>query len=178
MRRPLTPSQLTDDAGPGWTGAAARTAVVAVLLAVAVTGLRAQGAFSHRGSSALANAGGRVIYTAFGVAEGAGLVACVVALVLYLRGLRRLRSEAEAGEWRRPPVPWWAKFVTMLYALAMLAAPGVILLASRHRRSSSATPLRPSGPLVPRPGTGTRPGRPGAVPTGRCWPAWRSPSWP
>ena len=147
--------------------AAARTAVVAVLLAVAVTGLRAQGAFSHRGSSALANAGGRVAYTAFGVAEGAGLVAGVVALVLYLRGLRRLRSEAEAGEWRRPPAPWWAKLVTTLYALALLAAPGVILLASRHRRSSSATPLRPSGPLIPRPGTGTLAGASGS---GSNWP--------
>jgi len=146
--------------------AAARTAVVAVLLAVAVTGLRAQGAFSHRGSSALANAGGRVISATFGVAEGAGLVAGVVALVLYLRGLRRLTSEAEAGEWRRPPAPWWAKLVTLLYALALLAAPGVILLASRHRRSSSAT-LRPSGPLVPRPGTGTLAGASGS---GSNWP--------
>ena len=147
--------------------AAVRTAVVAVLLAVAVTGLRAQGAFSHRGSSALANAGGRVAYTAFGVAEGAGLVACVVALVVYLRGLRRLKSGTEAGEWRRPPVPWWAKLVTLLYALAMLVAPGVILLASRHRRRGSATPLRLSGPLAPRSGTGTLAGASGS---GSNWP--------
>jgi hypothetical protein len=146
--------------------AAARTALVAVLLAVAVTGLRAHGTFSHLGSSALANAGGRAIYTAFGVAEGAGLVACVAALVLYLRGLRRFKSEAEAGEWRRPPAPWWAKLVTVLYALAMLAAPWIILLARRHRRTSG-TALRPSGPLVPRPGTGSLAGASGS---GSNWP--------
>jgi hypothetical protein len=140
--------------------------VVAVLLAVAVTGLRVQGAFSHRGSSALANAGGRVTSTAFGVAEGVGVVACAVALVLYLQGLRRLKSEAEAGEWRRPPAPWWAKLVTVLCALVLLAAPGVILLAGRHRRTG-ATPLRPAGSLVPRPGTGILAGASGS---GSAWP--------
>ena len=44
VRRPLSLSQLTDDAEPGWPGAAARVAVVAVLLAAAVIGLRARGA--------------------------------------------------------------------------------------------------------------------------------------
>ncbi|HTQ88124.1 MAG TPA: DUF4129 domain-containing protein [Streptosporangiaceae bacterium] len=146
--------------------AAARTAVVAVLLAVAVTGLRAQGAFSHLGSSALANAGGRVISSAFGVAEGAGLVACVVVLALGLPGIRRRRRKAEAREQRRPPAPWWAKAVIVLCVLTLLTAPWVILLAGRHRRTS-ATPLRASGPLVPRPGASSLAGASGS---GSDWP--------
>jgi hypothetical protein len=146
--------------------AAARTAVVAALLAVAVTGLRARGAFSHLGSSALANAGGRVISSAFGVAEGAGLVACVVVLALSLPGLRRRRRKAEGREQRRPPVPWWAKALILLYGLTMLIAPWIILLASRHRRTSG-TALRPSGPLVPRPGAGSLAGASGS---GSNWP--------
>jgi len=146
--------------------AAARTAMVAVLLAVAVAGLQAQGAFSHQGSSALANAGGRVISSAFGVAEGAGLVACVVVLALILPGLRRHKREAEAEERRPPPVPWWAKPVMVLFALAMLAAPWIILLAGRHRKTS-ATPLTPSHPLVPRPETGHLAGASGS---GSTWP--------
>ena len=146
--------------------AAARTAVVAVLVAVAVAGLRAQGAFSHLGSSALANAGGRVISGVFGVAEGVGLVACVVVLALILPGLRRHKREAEAEERWRPPVPWWAKPVMVLFALAMLAAPWIILLAGRHRRTG-ATPLTPSRPLVPRPGTGHLAGASGS---GSTWP--------
>jgi hypothetical protein len=146
--------------------AAARTAVVAVLLAVTAAGLQARGAFSHQGSSALATAGRRVISGAFGVAEGAGLVACVVVLALIMPGLRRHKHEAEAGDRRRrPPVPWWAKPVIVLYALAVLTAPWIILLASRNRRTS-ATPLTPSGPPVPRPGTGQLAGASGSF----TWP--------
>jgi hypothetical protein len=139
--------------------------VVAVLLAVAVAGLQARGAFSDQGSSALANAGGRVISGAFGVAEGAGLVACVVVLALILPGLRRPGREGKAEE-RRRPVPWWAKPVIMLFALAMLAAPWFILLARQNGRTST-TPLRPSGPLVPRPGTGQLAGASGSS---SAWP--------
>lgn len=145
--------------------AAARTAVVAVLLAAVVAGLRARGALSHQGSSALGHAGGRVITTAFGVAEGAALVACVVVLALFLPDLRRRKSRIRAGE-GRPPVPWWAKAVAVLFALAVLAAPWIILLAGRRRRTS-ATPLLPPRPLVPRNGTGPLAGASGSS---SAWP--------
>ena len=63
MSRPAGPSRLIDGAGAGW--AAARVATVAVLLAVAVIGLRARGAFSHQASSVLAGAGGTVVASVF-----------------------------------------------------------------------------------------------------------------
>jgi Domain of unknown function (DUF4129) len=133
--------------------AAVRTAVVAGLLAAAVIGLRARGAFSREGGSGLASAGARGISGAFGVAEGAGLVACVIVFVLALPGLRPQKPAEEDEEQWRPPVPWWAKPVLVLFALAVLAAPWFILLAARKRRPST-TPLAPLAPLVPRPGTG------------------------
>jgi len=110
--------------------AAARTATVAVLLAVAVIGLRARGAFSHQAGAALANAGGQVIGSVFAVAEGAGLVACVIVFALVPWRPRRRKPEDEAQEQWRPPLPWWAKTVAVLFALTMLAAPWIILLAT------------------------------------------------
>jgi Domain of unknown function (DUF4129) len=146
--------------------AAARAAVVAVLVAVAVAGLRARAALSHRGSSALADAGGRVIFSVFGAAEGAGLVACVVVFALILRGFGRRGPKGQSGEGRRPPVPRWTKPVAVLFALALLAAPWFILLADRKRRAST-TPLRPIRPLVPPPGTGPLAGASGSS---SAWP--------
>ena len=132
---------------------AARTVVVAVLLAVAVIGLRAHGVFSHQGSFALASAGRRVITSVFGVAEGAGLAALVLLLALVLRRPGRRRPEDQARPGWRPPVPWWARPVAVLFALAFLAAPWIILLARRHR-GTGTTPVAPPRPLAPRPGTG------------------------
>jgi hypothetical protein len=63
--------------------------MVAVLLAAAVIGLRARGSFPDQASSSLADAGGTVIASIFAVAEGAGLVACVLVLALVLRVLAR-----------------------------------------------------------------------------------------
>jgi hypothetical protein len=145
---------------------AARAAAVAVLLAAAVIGLRARGTFSHQASSALASAGSRVITSVFGVAEGAGLVAFFLLLGLVLRRPRRHKPEDEAQQGWRPPVPWWAKPAAVLFALALLAAPWVILLAGRHRRTGT-TPVAPPRLPAPRPGTGHL-----AAPSGG------SPAWP
>jgi hypothetical protein len=146
--------------------AAARAAVVAALVAVAVAGLRARGALAHRGSSALADAGGQVIFSVFGAAEGVGLVACVVVFALILRGLGRRKGEGQSGERRRPLVPRWTRPVAVLFALALLAAPWFILLAGRKRKAST-TPLRPVHPLVPQPGTGPLAGASGSS---SAWP--------
>jgi len=71
--------------GAAWAAAAARAAMVAVSVAAAVIGLRARGSFPDQASSSLADAGGTVIASIFTVAEGAGLVACVLVLGLVLR---------------------------------------------------------------------------------------------
>ena len=146
-------AHVTGGAGAGWAAAAARVAMVAVLLAVAVIGLRARGTFSHQASSPLVAVGGRVIVSVFAVAEGAGLVSVVIALTLVLRRPRRHNPEDEAHVPHRPPLPWWAKPLITLFALAMLAAPWIILLAGRNTRNGT-TPLTPLLPPVPRAGAG------------------------
>jgi hypothetical protein len=131
--------------------AATRAATVGLMLAVAVVGLRARGVFSHQGSSSLAHAGERVVTVVFGVAEGAGLVACVILLALVRRPKRR-KPEDEAQEGRRPPDPWWTKTLAMLFALALLATPWVVLRAGRNR-ARTTQPIAPLRPLVPPAGT-------------------------
>ena len=142
---------MTGDAGAGWP--AARVATVAVLLAVAVIGLRARGTFSHQASSSLAGAGSTVTASVLAIAEGAGLVAWLIVLALVLRRPRRRKPEDEAHVPYRPPLPWWAKPLITLFALAMLAAPWIILLAGRNTRNGTTT-LAPLRPPVPRPGAG------------------------
>jgi hypothetical protein len=128
-------------------------ATVAVLLAVAVIGLRARGTFSHQASSSLAGAGSTVAASVLAITEGAGLVAWLIVLALVLRRPRRRKPEDEAHVPYRPPLPWWAKPLITLFALAMLAAPWIILLAGRNTRNGT-TPLAPLRPPVPRPGAG------------------------
>ena len=131
---------------------AVRTATVAVLLSVAVIGLRARGAFSDQPSSRLTDAGSRVITGVFGAAEGAGLIACVVVLVLLVRQPKRRKHDDEWTQPSRQLVPWWAKTLTALLALALLVAPFVILLAGRRHKAFTPPALTvPSAPLA---GTG------------------------
>lgn len=125
--------------------AVARAAAVAVLLAVAVIGLRARGAFSHQVRSVLTDAGGRVVTYLFAVAEGVGLVACIILLALVLRRPRRRKHDDDEDEqqpWRLP-VPWWAKPLGVVLALALLVAPFVILIANRGRATSTPPVLTP-----------------------------------
>jgi len=150
MRGPPGPSRRTGDAGAGWPGSAARTVTVAALLAVAVIGLRARGAFPHRASSALIGAGGSVSIEVFAAAEGAGLIACVILLALLPRR-REHDAEEEQLRWRAP-VQWWVKTLGVLLCLAIYLAPVVILIVERGRKAVTAP--APTRPLVPLPGTG------------------------
>jgi len=148
---PILPSplQVTDDAEAGWHEAVARAAAVIVLLAVAVMGLRARGAFSHRVSSLLTEAGSSVVIYVFVAAEGVGLVACVILLALVLRRPRRRKRDDDNDEQQpwRPLVPWWARALGVVLALALLAAPFVILVANRGRTFTPPVVAHPSGPL-------------------------------
>jgi hypothetical protein len=144
----------------------ARVATVAVLLAVAVIGLRERGTFSHQGSSLLTGAGSRVITSVFAGAEGAGLIACVTVLVLLMRRPRRRRHD---DDWQqqpwRPPVSWWAKALGVLLALALLVAPFVILVTARGHRAVTTPGLTAPGVLS------SRTGHPAAPPPGNLvWP--------
>jgi hypothetical protein len=151
VRRPLGPSRITGDAGAGWgrgNGPNGHGRRLARGRGHRATG---PGAFSHQASSLLTDAGSRVITSVFAIAEGARLVACAIALVLLLRPGRHKDDEDAYERWR-PPVPWWATTLVVLFALAMLAAPWIILLVGRAAREQGATRAGP--PVCSAPGTG------------------------
>jgi Domain of unknown function (DUF4129) len=116
-------------------------AVVAVLLAAAVTGLRARGSFAHGGNQTAAGASGAVLAIALSAAEGLAIIAFVV-VVASARPQRQPKDEDE--ELWRPNIPWWAKAAGVLLAVAALVAPFAVLF-TRKPRQLGPRPL-PGGP--------------------------------
>src|SRR5579859_1322015 len=95
------------------TGGAARVAVVAVLLAVTVAGLRAHGTFSRVAHSAAAGVTGSLLATGEGIA--------VVAFIIVLAMARPERKKKpDTDEPPRPPFPWWAKTLGVLVCIGVL----------------------------------------------------------
>jgi hypothetical protein len=137
-----------------------RVAAVAVLLAVTVVGLRTRGAFASKPDAAAAGATGAVLATALIACEGVALAAFIVLLVA-ARSQRRPRKEDEP---ERLVVPWWAKTIAVLLALALLATPPVVLLTRPTRKHPFVPPL---GHLV-NPVSGSRP--PAAAASSSSWP--------
>jgi len=134
-------------------------AAVAILLAVAAAGLQAHGTFSHRSNSAAEGATGAVLAIALSAAEGVALIAFI--LVLASVRPRRPRKDDEE-EPRRLPLPWWAKALGVLLALAALAAPFAVLVSRKPR-------TLPTRPVVTNPVVGG---------TGRLTPPHPGPPWP
>jgi uncharacterized protein DUF4129 len=120
-------------------------AVVAVLLAVAVTGLRARGTFAHGGNQTAAGASGAVLATVLSAAEGLAVIAFVI-VVASARPRRQPKDddEEEDEELWRPKIPWWAKAVGVLLAVAALVTPFAVLF-TRKPRQLGPRPL-PGGP--------------------------------
>jgi hypothetical protein len=124
------------------TGGVGRVAAVAVLLAVTVIGLRARGAFSTAPDLAAAGATGTVLATALAVCEGVALVAFVT-VIMSARPRRKPDSEEPVQLY----FPWWAKTLGVLLALALLAAPLVVLFSTRVRKKAPVPPLTVPGHL-------------------------------
>jgi len=123
------------------TAEAWRVAAVAVLLAVMAAGLRARGVFSNGSNPATVGAGGAVLATALYAAEGLAFVAFIVVLVS-ARPQRKPKSDDT--EPPRPRMPWWAKTVGVLLAVAAMITPFAVLV-TRHARKTPARQL-PGGP--------------------------------
>jgi hypothetical protein len=140
-----------------------RVAAVAVLLAVTVVGLRTRGAFASKPDAAAAGATGAVLATALIACEGVALAAFIVLLVA-ARSQRRPRKEDEP---ERLVVPWWAKTIAVLLALALLATPPVVLLTRPTKPTRKHSFVPPLGHLV-NPVSGSRP--PGAAASPVAWP--------
>jgi hypothetical protein len=111
-------------------------AAVAVLLAVTVTGLRARGTFAHGANQTAAGASGTVLAIALSAAEGLAVIAFLI--VLASARPQRMPESDEEERWR-PNIPWWAKAVGVLLAVAALVTPFVVLFTGKPR------------PLGPRP---------------------------
>jgi hypothetical protein len=140
-----------------------RVAAVAVLLAVTVAGLRSRGPFSHAPDRALAGASGAVLAIVLGAAEGVALIAFVIVLAAARPG----RKPPDEDEPPRPPIPWWAKTLAVLAAVAVLITPLAVLLTGRTG-PGTAPPARP-GVLAPAGGAGGPPRLP-ATAHGSAWP--------
>ncbi len=125
------PGRSPGSAAAGRTGGATRVAVVAVLLAVAVAGLRAHGTFSRAAHSAAEGVTGSLLGILVATGEGIAVVAFIVVLTM----ARPERKKGYTEEPPRPPFPWWAKTLAVLVALAVMVTPFVVLLSKKSRKT-------------------------------------------
>jgi Domain of unknown function (DUF4129) len=142
------------------SGGVWRVVTVVVLLAVTVIGLRSRGAFSTAPNLAAAGATGTVLATALAVCEGVALVAFVVVIL----SVRPRRGKPDSEEPVQLFFPWWAKSLGVLLALALLAAPLVVLFSTKVRKKAAVPPPAVPGHLL---GGSPRVTTPGA---GSAWP--------
>jgi Domain of unknown function (DUF4129) len=134
-------------------------AAVAVLLAVTAIGLRARGTFSHESNRTVGGASGTVLAIALSAAEGLGVIAFLVVLAA-ARPQRKPKRDDDEEPWR-PNIPWWAKALGVLLAVAALVTPFAVLFTRKAR------------PLVTKPLTGAPSaglGKPTAPPSSPIWP--------
>jgi hypothetical protein len=134
-------------------------AVVAVLLAVAVTGLRARGTFSHGSDQTVGGASGTVLAIALSAAEGLGVIAFLVVLAA-ARPQRKPKRDDDEEPWR-PSIPWWAKALGVLLAVAALVTPFAVLFTRKARHLVTR-------PLTGAPNVGS--GKLTAPPSSPIWP--------
>jgi len=123
------------------TAEAWRVAAVAVLLAVMAAGLRARGVVSTGSNLTTLGASGPALATALYAAEGVAFVAFIIVLA---SARPQRRSKGDETEPPRPALPWWAKTLGVLLAVAAMITPFVVLLTQHARK----TPVRslPGGP--------------------------------
>jgi heme/copper-type cytochrome/quinol oxidase subunit 2 len=118
-------------------------AAVAVLLAVTAIGLRARGLLPHASNQTAAGASGTVLAIALSAAEGLAVIAFLVVLAA-ARPQRQPKPGEEDDEERwRPKIPWYAKTLLVLLAVAALVTPFAVLF-TRKPRHLGPRPL-PSG---------------------------------
>jgi hypothetical protein len=137
-------------------------AAVAVLLVVTAVGLQAHGTFARGQNQAIAGVSGAVLAIALSAAEGIAVIAFIVVLAsTRLQRPPQAQSDDE-DELERLYIPWWAKTLGVLLALAALVTPLAVLFTRKPRAIGPR--LLPGGPAA---GGLTRP----AVPSpSSAWP--------
>jgi hypothetical protein len=134
-------------------------AAVAVLLAVTVTGLQARGTFARGPDQAAIGVSGAAAAIILSAAEGIAVIAFLIVLAS-ARPQRKPKRDEDEEPWR-PAIPWWAKTLGVLLAVAALVTPFAVLFTRKPR------------PLVTRPLTGAPSAGPGkltAPPSSSIWP--------
>jgi Domain of unknown function (DUF4129) len=126
---------------------------------VTVTGLRARGTFAHGSNQTAAGASGTVLAIALSAAEGIAVIAFIIVLAS-ARPQRQPGRDDEEEPWR-PNIPWWAKTIGVLLAVAALVTPFAVLF-TRKTRPQATRPLTGA----PRVGSGTLT----APPPSSIWP--------
>jgi antitoxin (DNA-binding transcriptional repressor) of toxin-antitoxin stability system len=137
-------------------------AAVAVLLVVTAVGLQAHGTFARGQNQAIAGVSGAVLAIALSAAEGIAVIAFIVVLAsTRLQRPPQAQSDDE-DELERLYIPWWAKTLGVLLAVAALVTPFAVLF-TRKPRMIGPRPL-PGGPA----GGGLI--RPAVPPSSSAWP--------
>ena len=134
-------------------------AAVAVLLVVAVIGLRARGTFARGPNQAVAGVSSTAAAIILSAAEGIAVIAFLIVLAS-ARPQRKPKPE-EDEEPPRLHIPWWARTLGVLLAVAALVTPFAVLFTRKPRT------------LVTRPPAGAPRSGPGhltAPPPGSIWP--------
>jgi len=108
---------------------------------VTATGLRARGTFSRAANPAAAGASGTALAIALSAAEGIAVIAFLIVLAS-ARPQRKPKRDEDEEPWR-PNIPWWAKTIGVLLALAALVTPFAVLF-TRKPRTLGPRPV-PSG---------------------------------
>lgn len=162
------PAASTPGSGPALSRVppdARRVVAVALLLAVAGAGLSVRAPLSSSGPAALRSAGGHALDDVAGGLAAVAALAAVAIIVAALRGRRWRRQPGGDDTVRRGPEdqwPWWARPAALLFALAMLAVPVVLLVLAIHGLHQGAHfagpgPVPAATPRVTRPATSAQP---------------------
>jgi hypothetical protein len=119
-------------------------AAVAVLLVVTAVGLQAHGTFARGQNQAVAGVSGAVLAIALSAAEGVAAIAFIVVLASARPQRQPQAQPDDEDELERPYIPWWAKTLGVLLAVAALVTPFAVLF-TRKPRAIGPRPL-PGGP--------------------------------
>ena len=101
-----------------------RVAVIAALCAIAAIGLQARAALPTTARGVVAGATGQAFADITAAVTGASMVAAVVLFVLVGRYRRKRKRDRSAAL----PMPWWARIVLVLLALAVIFGPIVLII--------------------------------------------------
>jgi Domain of unknown function (DUF4129) len=101
------------------------------LCAIAAIGLQARAALpASTTGGVVPGAAGQAFADIIAAATGASLVAGIVLFVL----LGRYRRKRKRNQGAATPMPWWARMVTVLLALAVIGGPIVLIIRAWYRR--------------------------------------------